>query len=430
MLRCTVCPDPLCGFRIHSAGPLGLPVQLPSRIRHPVVLVHGAPYSLGDICRMGRNLRRHDALLHILQIRQCQMLRRRHIAKEGCTVCRGNGTADGCGNMVIARRNVRHQRSESIEGRTLADGLLNLHIGRNLVHGHMSRSLNHHLHIPCPGALGQLSQGHQLLDLADVRGIRKAARPAGISQRDGHIVFPADLQNFIEMRKEGILLAGHAHPGEDQGAASGYNIHFPVSVPDLINGLPTDAAMQRHKVHAVLRMQTHHINEILGRQGIQIPLVMNHGIINRHRADHGRALRCQLPPEGDGIAVAGQVHDSIRTHVHRLHDLLHLHIIILHISGNSQIDIDLRPQHGADARRVQTFMILVGTDRNFAFGNQRHQLLHRHLLLLSHPLKLRRHNTLPGSLHLCCIISHSILLKFPDCGECAKRAEARAGKKL
>ncbi len=290
MLRCPVCTDLFRSFRIHGTCPLGFPIQLPPRIRHPIVLIHGAPHTLGNVCRMGGNLRRHDALLHILEIRQRQMLRRCHIAEEGRAICRCNGTTDGCGNVIIARCNVGHQRPQGIERRTLTDGLLDLHIGSNLVHGHMSRSLDHHLHISVPCTLGQLAERHQLLNLADICGIGQAAGTAGITERNGYIVFPTDLQNLIKVRQEGILLSRHAHPGKNKRTASGYNIHFPVAVTNLVDGLPADAAVQGHKIYTILGMQSYHINKVLGRQGVQIPLVMDHGIIDRHCADHGRAF--------------------------------------------------------------------------------------------------------------------------------------------
>ena len=67
--------------------------------------------------------------------------------------------------MVIARRNVRHQRAQHIEGSTLADGLLYLHIRGNLIHGHMPRPFDHDLHILFPGARRQLTEHNKFLDL-------------------------------------------------------------------------------------------------------------------------------------------------------------------------------------------------------------------------------------------------------------------------
>ena len=62
--------------------------------------------------------------------------------------------------------------------------------------------------------------------------------------------------------------------------------------------------MQCNKVNAVLRMQPHHIDEILRRQGIEVSLIMDHGIIHRYGPDHRRALVRQLRSEGLRVSMA------------------------------------------------------------------------------------------------------------------------------
>ena len=175
--------------------------------------------------------------------------------------------------------------------------LLQLHIGGDLVHGHMARTLHHHLHILGPGPLGQLSQTHQLLDLANIAAVRQAAGPAGVSQGDGHVVLPADLQNLIKVLVEGVLLPGHAHPGKHQGAAPGHNIHLPLVLLNLLDGLAGDAAVKGYKIHAVLRVQPDHVQKILGRQRSQDPA----GSGSRCR----RPAPCRSWPGTPGSASAG-----------------------------------------------------------------------------------------------------------------------------
>ena len=175
---------------------------------------------------------------------------------------------------------------------------------------------------------------------------------------------------------------------------------------DLLDGLSGDAAVEGHKVHPVLGVEAHHIHEILGGQLRQIPLIVDHRVIHRHRADHHRALMGQLLPEGLGVAMAGQIHNGLRSQVHSAHNLLHFHIIILAVPRDPQVYVYLGAQHTAHPFRIQTGVPLVGTDGHLALCHQLPQLFHRQVLFLRHPLHLFRHDALSGCIHLCGISLH------------------------
>ena len=80
----------------------------------------------------------------------------------------------------------------------------------------MAGAFHHDLHVVRPCALGQLTQTHQLFDLAHVGGVSQTAGAAGVAQRDGHIVLGADLADLVEVLIEGVFIAGHAHPCKHQ----------------------------------------------------------------------------------------------------------------------------------------------------------------------------------------------------------------------
>ena len=44
---------------------------------------------------------------------------------------------------------------------------------------------------------------------------------------------------------------------------------------DLVYGFACNTAMKRNKIHTILRMQTNHINKILGRQCSKVSLIVN-----------------------------------------------------------------------------------------------------------------------------------------------------------
>ena len=82
--------------------------------------------------------------------------------------------------------------------------------------------------------------------------------------------------------------------------------HFPFVFADLIDGFSGDAAVQGDEIDTVLGMEADDVNKIFGGQRIQVSLVMDHTVIYRHGADHGRTFGGQFPPERLRIAVARQ----------------------------------------------------------------------------------------------------------------------------
>ena len=178
---------------------------------------------------------------------------------------------------------------------------------------------------------------------------------------------------------------------------------------DLVDGLAGDAAVQGHKVHAVLGMEPHHVDEILGSQGGEIPLIMDDAVVNRHRADHSGTLGGELPAEGLGVAVGGQVHNGFRPHVHGGHDLLHFDVIVLAVPGHAQIYVDLGAEHGADAVGIDAGVQPIRADSYLTPGNQVPDFFPRTVFFFGYCLHFGGDNALPGSFHLGCVISHMFL---------------------
>ena len=327
-----------------------------------------------------------------------------YITQEGCTIHSCYGTANGCCNMVIARRNICYQWPQYIERCSLTNSLLYLHIGRNLIHRHMTRSLNHNLYILSPSSLSQLTKAYQLLNLAYISSISQTARTAGITKRNGNIVFTANIQNLIIIFIERILIASHGHPGKNQGTTPRNNIHLSLVLLNLVNGLAGNTTMEGNKIHTILSMKADNINKILGSQGIQISLIVNNTVINRYSTNHYRAFTGKLTTERLSIAVTGQVHNSLCAHIYSRHNLFHFHIIVLAISGHAKVYINLGAQHGANTLWLQTFVVNIGRNSHLATSYQRQQLIYRHMLLGSNLFNFWSHNPLAGCFHLSFIL--------------------------
>merc|ERR1712080_525521 len=77
---------------------------------------------------------------------------------------------DGGSDVVVARRDVRCQRPERVEGCLLAPLDLLGHVIRNLIHGNVPRPFIHDLNVLFPRALLQLSLNCQFAELGEVVG--------------------------------------------------------------------------------------------------------------------------------------------------------------------------------------------------------------------------------------------------------------------
>ena len=274
----------------------------------------------------------------------------------------------------------------------------------------MARAFYHNLYVVIPCSLGQFSKSYQLFNLTYICGICQTTRSAGITQRNGHIILFADIKDFIIILVKRIFLSGHAHPCKYQTSATAYDVHFTFMFFDLFNGLSCNSTVECHKIHSIFGMHPNDINKISGCQCSQISLIMDDAVINRNGTDHGRTFACQLSSEWLGISVAGQIHDCLSAQIYCAHYFLHLNIVIFTVSGYSQIYIDLGTQHAADSLRIQAGMIPVCANGYFTLCYQLHQRLGRHMFFLRNSLDLRCHDSFSCCVHLCCVISHLVLL--------------------
>ena len=275
----------------------------------------------------------------------------------------------------------------------------------------MSRSFDHDLHILRPCALGELAEANKFLDLTDIRSVRKAPGAAGIAEGDGDVVLAADIEDLVKVLIEGIFLPRHAHPCKYEGPAARDDIHLALVLFDLLDGLARDPAVERHEIHAVLRVQTDDVDKVLCAQRRKIALIVDDAVIDGDGADHRGAFRGELAAEGLRIAVRREIHDRLRTHIDRSHHLLHFDVIILAVARNAKIDVDLGAQHGADAVGIETGMQLICADRDLPLGDEFADLLFGAVLLGGDRLHFRRNDTALGGVHLRRVVSH-ISLQF------------------
>ena len=262
------------------------------------------------------------------------------IAQEGSSVSCSDCASDGCCDVIITRSNIGHKWSKYIEWCTLTDGLLDFHVGCDLVQRHMARTLNHNLYVFLPGTFCQLAQSNQLLNLGDIGGILQTSRTAGVTKAHGDIVFLADIKDLIVVLIERILLSCHFHPCEDDGTSAGNNVGQTFVAFETSCCFFVDTAVDCHKVNTVLGVHSYDIEPFLGSDFFQWFVVIHNGIINWHSTDDGRTLLRQAFAEGTCITVGTQVHNGFCTHFYRVVYFFDFHIHVFPVSGNSKVYID------------------------------------------------------------------------------------------
>ena len=196
------------------------PAELEPRPAQRIVPHLRGRMPLGQISGVGGELVGHHADLHVITVGQAQMLLGRDIAKHRGAVPADHGRADAAGDMVVARRDVGGERPQCVEGRFAAGFELLFHIPLDLVHGHMARPFDHHLHILFPGALGQFAQRIEFGELRLVIGVGDRSGAQAVAQRIGDVIGLHDFANLVEpFVEEALAMVGEA-PFRHDGAAT------------------------------------------------------------------------------------------------------------------------------------------------------------------------------------------------------------------
>eukprot|EP00438_Fugacium_kawagutii_P005648 Skav219565 [mRNA] locus=scaffold886:86975:94396:+ [translate_table: standard] len=157
-----------CRHRIQGKVELIVPAELKACLGQGVVPLLRTWMSFGQVSRVGSDFVGNDASLHVFSIRQAQMLLWGHVAEHGSPHSTDVGSANGAGDVIVARSDVGGQWAQGVEWCLMAPVQLLAHVVGDLVQGHVSRSLVHHLDTLLPGALGQIALHLQFAELGFV----------------------------------------------------------------------------------------------------------------------------------------------------------------------------------------------------------------------------------------------------------------------
>ena len=145
-------------------------------------------------------------------------------------------------------------------------------------------------------------------------------------------MFLTDIKDLIIIFVKWIFFSCHAHPCKYKTSTTTYNVHLSLMIFDLVNGLSCDSAMKCYKIHSIFRMQSYHINKVFCGKCCQIPLIMDHAVIDWNSSDHNRAFTCQFLTEWLCISMAGKIHDCLRSKFYGARNFFHLDVIIFAVS--------------------------------------------------------------------------------------------------
>ena len=262
-----------------------------------------------------------------------------------------------------------------------------MHVGRDLVERHVARALNHDLHVALPCARGKKAQLNELAYLARVGGVAHAARAQRVAERNGDVVFVQNVEQFVVVLEERVLVACHFHPGVNQAAAAAHNVHHAAAALEAVDALAVEAGVNGHEVHAFFGMRAHDVKEILRGDVAQVFFQVADGVVHGNGADHrGRHIH-ERAAEIVRFAVVRQVHNGFGVELKRGAYLLHLAFVVALVAGNAQVHVDFRTQPFANAMRVERRVVVVGGNGNgaardalandfgvdaFVFGDLRH----------------------------------------------------------
>ena len=133
-----------------------------------------------------------------------------------------------------------------------------------------------------------------------------------------------------------VFISRHHHPGKQERAAPGDDVHFPRIPHEGLHRAAVDAGVNGHKVHALFRMG----------------------------ADDPEEIFC-----GDLQQIA-QIHNGFRTKLQGQVHFLHLHVIVVAVPGDAQIDVDFCAEPRPDALWGNGCMADVAGNGHFALGHQ------------------------------------------------------------
>ena len=348
----------------------------------------------------------HDTLLNVSGIRQAEVLCGSNVAEEVSAVCGSDSTADSGSDVVVSGSDIRNERSEHVERRIVADTLLELHIRGYFVHSHVSGALDHDLYILSPCSLGEGAELDEFCYLTRIGSVVYTAGTERVTEADSYVEFAEYLEHVVVVLEEGVLIAGHHHPREEERTSAGNDVHFSLVTHESLNSAAVDTCVDSHEVHALLGVCANDLEEVLRCYLEEVLLKVADSVVHRNSTYHrGRLLNERLA-EGIGLAVVAEVHDSLCTELDSHVNFIHFHVIVILIAGDTEVHVYLRSHAHTDTLGRDRLVVDIAGDSHNARSHALAEDFRVHVFLFGNYLHFGRDYALLSGFHLCAVFSH------------------------
>mmetsp|Transcript_38698 Transcript_38698/g.91685 ORF Transcript_38698/g.91685 Transcript_38698/m.91685 type:complete len:275 (-) Transcript_38698:986-1810(-) len=271
---------------------------------------------------MSSNLVGDDALLHVIPVREPEVLLGRHIAEKRGACSPDGGGPDGRGDVVVSRRNVGGEGAEGVEGRLVAPVELLVHILLDLVQRDVARALVHDLDVLLPRPPRELPLDLELKELRGVVGVADAPGAEAVPDRERDVILGADVQDLVPVLIGEILFVLQERKLGVDGAAAADNPGE--AARRQVDGRQQHPGVDRPVVDALLRLLQQRLPEELPGDVLDDTPRLLEALVDGH-SPHGDGRVAHDPLAGLVDVVAGrQVHDGVRAPHRRPLELLHL----------------------------------------------------------------------------------------------------------
>src|ERR1700722_2923139 len=346
---------------------LVLPAEVEARARHGVITDLRGRMTLGEVRCMGSNAVSDDPSLDVLAVGQAKMLLRRHVAEHRGAEPADHRGADTRRDVIVARRNVRGQRPERIEGRLPAFAKLLLHIDLDLVHRHMTRALDHHLATLVPRDLGQFAERLQFRELRTVVGVGDRARAQAVAERERDIILAHDVADLVKLLvKKALAVAREAPARHDRAAArdnSGYALRCQRHIGQAHAGVDGEI------IDALLGLLDQRVLEHLPVELQRIAANLLQRLVDRHRADRDRRVAQNPGADVMDITAGRKVHNRVGAPADRPRHFLDFLGDARAHRRIADVGVDLDQEIAADLHRLEFEVIDVGGDDRAPSGH-------------------------------------------------------------
>ena len=291
----------------------------------------------------------------------------RHVAEHRGAVPADLCRADGRRNMVVTGGDVGGEGAERVERGSVALFELARHVVLNLVHGHVARAFDNHLHAVFPGNLRELAERVQFSELGRVVGVGQRPRAKPVAERNGHVVCGEDFADFAEVRVEEVLLVmAHLPQGEDGTAAAHDTRGALGSERDVFQ---QQACMNREVVHALFRLLDERVAVQFPREFFGLAVHLFERLVNRHCSYRYGTVADNPFTRLVDVLAGGKVHHGVGTPAHGPG---HLFDFFFNRRGNGRIAdvaVDFREEAVSDNHRFAFRVVDVSRQNRTARGD-------------------------------------------------------------